>query len=68
MVFAMSHTRAWRHFKRIQDTTVLVAVLIYAGGVLNAFERLPLPQGLIAQITLVWPWSCRWSSAASSGC
>ena len=55
MVVRMRHTRAWRHFKRIQDTTVLVAILIYAGGVLNAFERLPLPQGLIAQITLVWP-------------
>jgi hypothetical protein len=51
----MSHTPAWRQFKRIQDTTVLVAVLIYAGGVLNAFDRLPLRLGLIAQITLLWP-------------
>lgn len=51
----MSHTRAWRRFKRIQDTTVLVAVLIYLGGVLNAFDRLPESPAMIAERTLLWP-------------
>lgn len=51
----MTHTREWRRFRLIQDTTVLVAVLIYLGGVVNAFERLPLPRGLMLQLTLYWP-------------
>lgn len=51
----MSYTRAWRQFKRTQDTTVLVAALIYAGGVLNAFDRLPVSPSIVAQITLLWP-------------
>jgi hypothetical protein len=51
----MSHTRAWRQFKRVQDTTVLVASLIYAGGVLNAFDRLPASPSVISRITLLWP-------------
>lgn len=55
MVEAMNHTRAWRQFKRIQDTTVLVASLIYVGGVLNAFDRLPASTSLVAQLTLLWP-------------
>ena len=51
----MAHTPAWRRFKRMQDTTVGLASLIYAGAVLHAFDRLPGPTGLIAQRTLVWP-------------
>lgn len=51
----MTHTRAWRQFKRIQDSTVLVATLIYAGGVVNAFDRLPVSPSLIGQMTLLWP-------------
>jgi hypothetical protein len=51
----MTHTRAWRQFKRIQDTTVLVASLIYAGGALNAFDRLPVSLSIIVQLTLIWP-------------
>jgi hypothetical protein len=50
-----NHTRAWRNFKRMQDSTVAVASLIYAGAVVNAFEALPGPSGLVAQRTLVWP-------------
>lgn len=55
MLLSMTHTRDWRRFKLIQDTTVLVAALIYAGGVVNAFERLPANPSVIAQQTLVWP-------------
>ncbi len=35
--------------------TVAAAVLIYAGAVLNAFDRLPGGSALIAQRTVVWP-------------
>ena len=51
----MTHTRAWRNFKRMQDTTVAIAALIYAGAVLHAFGHLPGGKELIAQRTLVWP-------------
>lgn len=51
----MTHTRAWRNFKRMEDMTVAVAVLIYAGAVLHAFQQLPGSFRFIAQHTLVWP-------------
>jgi len=51
----MAHIPAWRNFRRMQDMTVAAAVLIYAGAVLHAFERLPGPPGLVVQRTLVWP-------------
>ena len=51
----MVHKPAWRNFKRMQDITVWAAVLIYAGAVLHAFERLPGPAALVVQRTLVWP-------------
>ena len=37
----MPFTRAWRNFKRMQDLTVLIATLIYAGAVAHAVGRLP---------------------------
>jgi len=51
----MAHTPAWRNFRRMQDMTVTAALLIYAGAVLHAFDRLPGGRELIAQRTLVWP-------------
>lgn len=51
----MAHTPAWRNFRRMQDMTVAAAVLIYAGAVLHAFERLPGAVAVIVQHTLVWP-------------
>ncbi|HEY8616669.1 hypothetical protein [Phenylobacterium sp.] len=51
----MAYTRAWTNFKRMQDITVAVASLIYAGAVLHAFQRLPGGIALIAERTLVWP-------------
>ncbi|HEX7886336.1 MAG TPA: hypothetical protein VF474_10200 [Phenylobacterium sp.] len=51
----MSHTPAWRSFKRTQDLTVATAVLIYAAAVTHAFGRLPGGAELIAQRTLIWP-------------
>ena len=50
-----AHTRAWRNFKRMQDTTVAIAGLIYAGAVVNAFDVLPGPRALVVQRTLLWP-------------
>lgn len=55
MVEIMSHTPAWRNFRRTQDLTVATASLIYAGAVLNAFDKLPGGPALIAQRTLIWP-------------
>lgn len=51
----MSHTPAWRNFKRTQDLTVATAGLIYAGAVVHAFGRLPGGSELIVQRTLLWP-------------
>lgn len=50
-----AYTRAWRNFRRMQDSTVAIASLIYAGAVVNAFDRLPGGQDLIVQRTLLWP-------------
>jgi hypothetical protein len=51
----MAYTRAWRNFRRMEDTTVAVASLIYAGAVVHAFQHLPGGKDLIAQRTLIWP-------------
>jgi hypothetical protein len=51
----MAFTPAWRNFKRMQDVTVVIAGLIYAGAAVRAFEVLPGGSSLIAQRTLVWP-------------
>lgn len=51
----MPYTPAWRNFKRTQDLTVVTALLIYAGAVANAFDRLPGGSELITQRTLIWP-------------
>jgi hypothetical protein len=51
----MAYIRAWRDFKRMQDVAVGAASLIYAGGVLHAFQVLPGGAELIAQRTLLWP-------------
>ena len=51
----MSHTPAWRNFKRTQDLTVATAALIYAGATIHAFLHLPGPQALIVQRTLIFP-------------
>jgi len=51
----MSHTPAWRNFKRTQDLTVATAVLVYAGAVAHAFGRLPDGDGVLVQRTLLFP-------------
>jgi hypothetical protein len=50
-----SYTRAWRNFKRMQDFTVAVASLIYAGAAVHAFGRLPGGAELVLRWTLMWP-------------
>ena len=37
----MTHTRAWRNFKRTEDCAWLFASLIYAGAVLHGWRVLP---------------------------
>lgn len=51
----MTFTRAWTNFKRMQDSTVAAACLIYAGAVLHAFRVLPGEEALKVQRMLVWP-------------
>jgi hypothetical protein len=50
-----SYTRAWRNFKRMQDFTVAVASLIYAGAAVHAIGRLPGGSGLVLRWILMWP-------------
>ena len=50
-----SYTRAWRNFKRMQDLTVAVASLIYAGAAVHAVDRLPGGAGLVLRWILLWP-------------
>lgn len=51
----MAYTRAWRNFKRMQDLTVVIASLIYAGAVAHAVGRLPGGLDKVLRWTLVWP-------------
>ena len=49
------YTRAWRNFKRMQDLTVAVAGLIYAGAAVHAMGRLPGGDGIVLRWILLWP-------------
>jgi hypothetical protein len=51
----MAFTRAWRNFKRMQDLTVVIAALIYAGAVVHAVGRLPGGTETVLRWTLLWP-------------
>src|SRR4051794_40965337 len=51
----MAFIPAWRHFKRMQDLTVVAAVLIYAAAVINAVGRLPGGEAMVVRWTLLWP-------------
>lgn len=51
----MAHTRAWRNFKRMQDSTVAAASLIYAAAALHALKVLPEEVRLSAGSLLVLP-------------
>jgi hypothetical protein len=51
----MGYTRAWRNFKRMQDFTVAVASLIYAGAAVHAVGRLPGGEALVLRWILLWP-------------
>ncbi len=51
----MAFTTAWRNFKRMQDTTVAAAVLIYAAAAVDAVGRLPGGSAQVLRWTLVWP-------------
>jgi hypothetical protein len=50
-----SYTRAWRNFKRMQDLTVAIASLIYAGAAVHAVGRLPGGAALVLRWILLWP-------------
>lgn len=62
----MAYSRAWRNFKRMQDLTVATAVLIYAGAVVNALDRLPGGMDIAVQRTLVTPAAMLGGSTAAA--
>ena len=49
------YTRAWRNFKRMQDLTVALASLIYAGAGVHAVGRLPGGASTLMHWILLWP-------------
>ena len=49
------YTRAWRNFRRMQDSALLFASLIYLGAVLHAWRVLPGPVERKATFTLAFP-------------
>lgn len=51
----MAFTRAWRNFRRMQDLTVAVAGLIYAGAAVHGYARLPGNAQLVLHWILLWP-------------
>ena len=51
----MAPSPAWRMFRRMQDSILAVAVLVYAGAVLWAWQVLPGPASLKLQRTLIFP-------------
>jgi len=51
----MKFTAPWRMFRRMQDSAVAAATLIYAGAVAHAWRVLPGAVGLKAELTLVFP-------------
>ena len=52
----MAFTRAWRNFKRMQDTTVMAASLIYAAGVVGrAWTGCRAGRRSVLRWTLLWP-------------
>lgn len=51
----MAFSPAWRNFKRMQDTTVAAASLIYAAAVVDAMGRLPGSAGAILRWTALFP-------------
>ena len=51
----MTHTRAWRNFKRMEDSVCLFAGLIYMAAVLHAWRVLPGAMELKAIVTLAAP-------------
>jgi hypothetical protein len=51
----MKVTAPWRMFRRMQDSAVAAAGLIYAGAVVHAWRVLPGEAALKAQRTLLFP-------------
>ncbi|HVY32848.1 MAG TPA: hypothetical protein VG960_00380 [Caulobacteraceae bacterium] len=51
----MTYSRAWRNFRRMQDSALLFASLIYLGAVLHAWTVLPGSDARKAMFTLAFP-------------
>jgi hypothetical protein len=51
----MTFTPPWRMFRRMQDSAVAAAALIYAGAVAHAWRVLPGAVALKAELTLLFP-------------
>ena len=51
----MTHTRAWRNFRRMQTSALLFACLVYLGAVIHAWRVLPGPDQRKALFTIGFP-------------
>ena len=51
----MAFSSSWRMFRRMQDSIVAVAALVYAAAVIRAWQVLPGPSGLKLQRTAIFP-------------
>ena len=51
----MTHTRAWRNFRRMQDGSAAIGSLIYAAAVVHAWRVLPGAARLKLDLTIVVP-------------
>jgi hypothetical protein len=61
----MAFSPSWRLFKRMQDSTLAAASLIYAGAAVNGWRILPGGSALKAQRLFLWPGICLLASAAA---
>jgi hypothetical protein len=51
----VTHTRAWRNFRRMQDGSAAIGSLIYAAAIVHAWRVLPGAAGLKFELTIVAP-------------
>jgi hypothetical protein len=51
----MTYTRTWRNFRRMQNSALLFACLVYLGAVIHAWRVLPGPDQRKALFTIGFP-------------
>jgi hypothetical protein len=51
----MAFSATWRMYRRMQDSTLAAAVLVYAAAAINAWRWLPGGRDLKLEVTLLFP-------------